>query len=617
MRPRREQRDPLGGDAEGSIRAILTRLLEASGSQTPALASAARRRPSAGLGTLVEELEAALIPVNRAAGRRALARLAREVKRVTLGVGRNASLAPGEPAPRRASSPSHSATRDGTPRHAPQEESRPIVSRSGFTDEPPTTSRHQVLADPLPPAGRSAEPLPAGAPDAPVSHSTSPDPSELPTIEVRKEHVAAALDAGPSSKVEVNPGSGRGAPHAADEVDHLLASFGVSARGEQSQRNELKALVGLEPTPPPPGSEHAYERAQDGARRGAHDSDVESLLANSDSGPPVAAKAGSKADANPGSSSNPRGLASPPTAISPTLAKEPYGAGRAQPNAMPGAALNAPATPPRGRGESVSHPDRAERPPSGPGAVPTAPSARRLAEMASRPNIAPPPDRSLTVFAVVILALGGGAIWILRPAIFGAHEVTPTPSAVAPAPSASASVAASRCRASLILTGAPANAEILLRAGQAPVDVEKMPVGPRLEFVATAEGYAPKRAIIPAGAPWDSGSDGKPRYEVAVQLDRSRARPGTVDSWPAGEPGSDVGGKGLPGTVHLVTTPRGAEVWQLAALGPDAQFDVKCGGEVEVLVAGPTTLRKRLRIAESEFIQVDGGADRQATVSAK
>ena len=54
------------------------------------------------------ELEAALIPVNRAAGRRALARLAREVKRVTLGVGRNA-MPSSESAPvsRRASSPSH------------------------------------------------------------------------------------------------------------------------------------------------------------------------------------------------------------------------------------------------------------------------------------------------------------------------------------------------------------------------------------------------------------------------------------------------------------------------------------------------------------------------------
>src|SRR5580704_1648319 len=72
VKPRRE--GP-AGSAETSIRAMLTRLLDASGSQTPALAAAGKRRSLAGLPALAEELEIALIPVNRAAGRRALARL--------------------------------------------------------------------------------------------------------------------------------------------------------------------------------------------------------------------------------------------------------------------------------------------------------------------------------------------------------------------------------------------------------------------------------------------------------------------------------------------------------------------------------------------------------------
>ena len=38
--------------------------------------------------------------------------------------------------------------------------------------------------------------------------------------------------------------------------------------------------------------------------------------------------------------------------------------------------------------------------------------------------------------------------------------------------------------------------------GQAPVDIDHMPVGARLEFVATAEGYAPKRTVVPAGYVW-------------------------------------------------------------------------------------------------------------------
>ncbi len=614
VRPRRERepRDPRDpSDAETSIRALLGRLLEASGSQTPALAATARRHPSSGMGLLVEELEAALIPVNRAAGRRALARLAREVKRVTLGVGRNASLAPGEPAPRRASSPSHTSMREGAgASRTAQDDAR--LARSAFVDEPPPSSRQPPPADvpPAPPPQRTepaaspateAPPL-AGPPPAPSSAS-SPEASELPTIEVRRSHAEAALAASPEPGIVSSGGSP--APPAIDEVDHLLASFGVSSRGEQSQRNELKALVGLEPTPPPPGSGHPDDAEHARAlRRETSESDVESLLAISDSGPPVAVAAAPKAGV----------LASPPTAISPVLAREPYRAsGKGQ-----AAASGSTATSPQSRLARETR-DRASSPsqPDVPRGLPTAPSARRLAEMSSQPNI--PRDRSMTVFAVVVLALGAGAIWVLRPAIFGA-DARPAPSALTPVPTAAPPSAASRCRASLVVTGAPANAEILLRAGQGPVDVEKMPVGARLEFVATAEGYAPKRAVVPAGATWDTGSDGKPRYEVAVQLDRSRARPGGVDPWPAGEPGSEVGGKGSPGTVHLVTTPRGAEVWQLAALGPEAQFDVKCGGEVEVLVAGPTTLRKRLRVPEGDFTALDGGAagtERQATVSAK
>ena len=93
---------------------------------------------------------------------------------------------------------------------------------------------------------------------------------------------------------------------------------------------------------------------------------------------------------------------------------------------------------------------------------------------------------------------------------------------VAPDDSASAEAASTPkpapvCVGSLIVTNVPPHAEVLLREGQAPVDVEKMPVGARLEFVATAEGYAPKRVVVPAGATWDHCADGKPRFETAVQ----------------------------------------------------------------------------------------------------
>jgi hypothetical protein len=156
--------------------------------------------------------------------------------------------------------------------------------------------------------------------------------------------------------------------------------------------------------------------------------------------------------------------------------------------------------------------------------------------------------------------------------------------------------------------------------GQAPVDVERMPVGTRLELVATAESYAPRRAVIKAESTWDKGPDGKPRIEVPIQLDPSKAKPGAVDPWPAAEPGSQVGGSGAPGTVHVVSNVRGAEVWLLAGLGPEARIEqLRCDGDIDVLFAGPPTLRKRLNVSEKEIAAVpsDAQGNKVVNVSAK
>ncbi len=66
---------------EPAIRQLLARTLEVSSSVGPALRRAAERREETGLSALVRELETALIPVNRAAAKRALSRLHRETER--------------------------------------------------------------------------------------------------------------------------------------------------------------------------------------------------------------------------------------------------------------------------------------------------------------------------------------------------------------------------------------------------------------------------------------------------------------------------------------------------------------------------------------------------------
>jgi hypothetical protein len=485
--------------AEASVRATLARLLDASGTQTPALAAAAKRRSGAGLQALAEEIEAALIPVNRAAGRRALARLAREVRRVTLGVGRNAlpSVGDASPASRRTSSPSHAAAR----------EAAPAPSNPGFSkEEEPTTTRSHI-------------------PEELLRKATPADWSEMPTV-------------------QFEPPSRPPTPSQAD-VDHLIDEFSVSGGGEHQHARELKAMAGLEPTPPPPTG--GQGRGEGGvSATHARESDVEALLA---------------------------------------LGGEP-----------PAARLRATPGPPKGDERQL----------------PTQPSQLRRTASPVPPRPAAQPRRGGTWWIVTALvAIGAGAygVWQLRPF---------APATPVPGPAASVTLAAPKaapsCNGTLVVTDVPQHAEALLRAGQAPVDVEKMPVGARLEFVATAEGYAPRRVVVPVGATWDRGADGKPRFEAAAQLEKSKAKPGTNDPWPAGEPGSEVGGQGPPGTVHVVSTPRGAEIWMLAGIGPEVRIEqLRCDQDLDVLIAGPTTFRRRLHVATTDFVRSDTGDETGTT----
>jgi hypothetical protein len=207
------------------------------------------------------------------------------------------------------------------------------------------------------------------------------------------------------------------------------------------------------------------------------------------------------------------------------------------------------------------------------------------------------------MFALVVLAASGGvALLRFEPGFLSGR----TPSVVdderraaAEAASAVAAHPPQACRATLLVTDVPQGAEVLVRSGVAPVDVERVPSGARLEFVALADGYAPRRGVVPQGASWDAPS-GRPRFELPIQLEKSRAKSGAVDPWPPAEPGTVVGGQGTPGTVHVVTSPRGAEVWMVAGGGPEAKLEsLPCGAGMEVMVAGMQQgqpLRRRLRV---------------------
>jgi hypothetical protein len=205
------------------------------------------------------------------------------------------------------------------------------------------------------------------------------------------------------------------------------------------------------------------------------------------------------------------------------------------------------------------------------------------------------------VFAfLVVAALGGVALLRFEPGFLSGRTpriVEEERRTAAQATSALVARPPPVCRATLVVTDVPQGAEILVRSGLAPVDVERVPSGARLEFVALAEGYAPRRAVVPHGAAWDA-PNGRPRFELPIQLEKSRAKNGALDPWPAAEPGTVVGGQGAPGTVHVVTSPRGAEVWMVAGAGPEAKLEsLPCGTGLELMVAGTQqALRRRLRV---------------------
>jgi hypothetical protein len=537
-----KRRDPPTGDPEGSIRVILGRLLEASGSRTPALTAAARRKATGNLRALSEELEAALIPVNRAAGRRALARLAREVKRAAMRVGRAGSFS---------SLPSFAAQ-----------------------DDAPTARR----------------PMPAGLVEETVPSSSS---GGAPRAEPRAD-LPRPVSVNLEDIAEDEPAAPPSAPRrqSSADVDSLLDQFSrASQRPDKVVARDLKAMAGLDPTPPPP---NAYPRASEPPSDGG----VEALLAlsapasGSDrtaiTGPPQARHFPSQHQATP-----------PQAPISKRAAAARLSQQPPPDSPRPASPIRAPEADPPSAAKRLSQAE-----------IPTGADMRRRAisristgqfrQTGKRRS-----DLWLVAVLLALIAVGAVIVWSLKPGFLTGRtpEKVAQEKAAAEAAHQQALLAqqALACKVALEVTDVPTNAEVLLRQGQAPVDVERMPVGARLEFVATAEGFAPKRAVVPAGVSWDTVGGNKPRYEVAVQLDKASGKP-KGDIWPPGEPGSEVGGKGPPGTVHLVTTPRGAEVWLLAGIGPDAHIEgLPCDQDVEVLVAGPTTLRRRIHVPASSF----------------
>jgi hypothetical protein len=512
------------GDPEGTMRILLGKLLDAAGTQTPALAAIVKRASSGDLAAFGGEVEAALIPVNRAAGRRALARLSREVRRAVKGVGRNVSV----------------------------EELR----------RGPKSGRPDALPSQPPPSGVPSE-RPVEVPrldsQRPGALFSAKSPPSVGGVEV------ASNDTVSKSEAEAE---GRVAPE--DDFDRLLGAFDIAPAppSDLAAARALKAMAGLDPTPPPAAAELiVLQLAQ------AHSTEPGPGTAEAADEPTVPRTdvARARSDAK----------VAPPSVAQSRLA----------------------------RGAALPAPKKASR--------------SSLDEEALE---APPKARSsvlrIAAFLLLLLLVGGavGYAWLRGQGksperMLGLED---------PRPSATAN-SNKTCAVTALINGAPANAEVLLRKGQGPIDVGQMPVGARIEFVVTAEGYVPKRGVVAPGAVWERKEGSKPRLELPIELmansnaGRATAQgaASSVAAWPAAEGGTQVGGEGDPGLVRVVTSPRGAEVWLLVGLGETAKYGpLGCDADAEFLIA-QGTFRKSVRISKEELRAADAQRDKTVRLSVK
>lgn len=276
-------------------------------------------------------------------------------------------------------------------------------------------------------------------------------------------------------------------------------------------------------------------------------------------------------------------------------------------------------------------PEDAESPEPRPASVPKGPASLPPTRVASqararpaapaaaiethppRSSLRPPPSRG-GLLALLLLILAGGllaATFVLRPELLGRLPGVAEP--VAPAEPSPASERAAPKPApvragDLVIKVSPPRAQVFRFVGRGPAVVPHVPRGVAQEFVAIADGRMPTRAVVPHDAEWEDTPEG-PRFELAMQLG-GRA--------PAGREAELLGDSALPeeigaprgglGSVRIVTTPRGAKVFQLIGFAPEARVEnLPLDAAVELLVHAPGHAPAFQVIAPDDFVESPRG----------
>ena len=213
---------------------------------------------------------------------------------------------------------------------------------------------------------------------------------------------------------------------------------------------------------------------------------------------------------------------------------------------------------------------------------------------------------------LVLLSVGlVGSVWWFRPdlaqRLVGQAEPAPSqptkPTAVRKAPAGG----------DLVVRVDTERAQILRRVGNGPVVVDHLPVGVAHEFVAVFAGYAPSRVVVPSDADWER-TDGGLAYEVALQLSPAE-RADVYGLGPSQMPREGGRAPAGLGSIRIVTTPRGATVYQLIGFAPKAEVtDLPIDAPQELLVYKEGFSPKRREVGSEDYVERDGRTVAEVTV---
>ena len=210
----------------------------------------------------------------------------------------------------------------------------------------------------------------------------------------------------------------------------------------------------------------------------------------------------------------------------------------------------------------------------------------------SLPAPLPPKRRGGLGVWVVAAALGVGAYALVAT---GALDALIRPATPALVPAASGVID---------VTVTPADAQIFVFVGRGPAVASGLPTDAAHEFIVFDRGLRPSRAVVNEGANWTTTDNGA-LYELAVQAQAVEAPEDTLD---LGSPGSTPTAVqvGDSGTIRIITNPQGAKVYRFIGVGPAAQIPAATIHEgQEVLVYHPAHETRRAVIGPSDW-QSDG-----------